>query len=1330
MRGVYRRKLSFVMVLVVLLAGVSPIHSFAGTSTLIPEADLGYDSSPSAYNLAELYAGSDTVMMNLDWMKSAMRFDISGISGNVTSATLRIYVSSVQNSSALNVYGSNDLTFSESSQSAVSEDTNIDVGNLSVGFSDANQWKEIDVTSYVQSKIATDSKVSFVIVGDVNTGENYFVFSSKEGTNPPQLVIETGNPGTLQFNSTTASVGEGAGTTNLTVTRTGGSDGAVAVDYAVTGGTATGSGTDYTLASGTLNFATGETSKQISVSIVDDGSYESDETVEVTLSNATGGASLGADKVATLTITDDDAVPGTLQFNPTTASASEGAGMTDLTVTRTGGSDGAVTVDYAVTGGTATGAGTDYTLASGTLYFADSETSKTITVSIADDSTTESNETVEVTLSNATGGAILGADKVGTLTITDNDAVAGTFQFDPKTASVGEGAGTTNLTVTRTGGSDSAVAVDYAVTGGTATGSGTDYTLASGTLNFATGETSKQISVSIVDDGSYESDETVEVTLSNATGGASLGADKVATLTITDNDAVAGMFQFNQTTASVGEGAGTANLTVTRTGGSDGAVTVDYAVTGGTATGSGTDYTLASGTLSFADSETSKTITVSIADDGTTESNETVEVTLSNATGGASLGADKVATLTITDDDPVPAATAIASAATLTPVVGADNAITLTVKNSLGNTDVSFDGVKNVTLSGVAASPVGTFGTFNGTTIDNNATTVGQVVPVTFVNGAATTNLKLNKAGAQTIGFSIETVTTPETNKLTIASVPGVAETMAISQNITAPTSNGGLFAKQPIIVVKDAYGNTASGDNTTVVTVAKEDTGAWNLTGTATAVVNSGVATFTNLGATSSTLVDNVQLGFTATGLNKVTSAAVTLPAPVSSGGNQESPSESTSESTSQSNQESATVIVNGREQDAGKKTKSTEDGKSTVTIEVDNRFIELKINEAVENNTSGTTNTLQVLVPDETSEVAKVALTGDIVRKLEEETFVVSVKRHSVEYVIAAEEFTINKVAESMGIEATKLDEITVEVKISRVDEALVKKYTESAEANGADLQFPPTSFEVIAKTTKTDGTTEEIRSTKFNNYVERVMEIPAGVDPSKITTGIVFNPDGTYSHVPTDVYQKDGKWYAKLNSMTNSVYSIIGNIVAIESVENHWSEATVNDMASRLVIFEPESFNPDLAISRGDFSEYVVRALGLYRDSSIVPNVFRDVDPADERALAIHIANDYGIIKGYLDGNFRPGALITREEAMAMYQRAMAVTKLSGDDKNRYLIYKDFSDVSGWATTYVKEALAAHALDEIAATAVSPKKLLTHAEAAQMIKNLLVESNLINE
>lgn len=80
--------------------------------------------------------------------------------------------------------------------------------------------------------------------------------------------------------------------------------------------------------------------------------------------------------------------------------------------------------------------------------------------------------------------------------------------------------------------------------------------------------------------------------------------------------------------------------------------------------------------------------------------------------------------------------------------------------------------------------------------------------------------------------------------------------------------------------------------------------------------------------------------------------------------------------------------------------------------------------------------------------------------------------------------------------------------------------------------------------------------------------------------------------------------------------------------------------------------------------------------------------------------------------------------------MYQRAMKVTKLSGNYTNRYLTYTDFVNVSKWAIEYVKEVLAAHVFNGTTTTTISPKSNLTYAEAAQAIKNLLVESKLINK
>ena len=115
--------------------------------------------------------------------------------------------------------------------------------------------------------------------------------------------------GTLQFSAPAYSVSEGAGTATIMVTRTGGSDGAVGVTYATSDGTAT-AGSDYTSASGSLSWADGDAAtKSFTVAIIDDSTSEADETVAVTLSATTGGATLGAPPSATLTIVDDD-TPG------------------------------------------------------------------------------------------------------------------------------------------------------------------------------------------------------------------------------------------------------------------------------------------------------------------------------------------------------------------------------------------------------------------------------------------------------------------------------------------------------------------------------------------------------------------------------------------------------------------------------------------------------------------------------------------------------------------------------------------------------------------------------------------------------------------------------------------------------------------------------------------------------------------------------------------------------------------------------------------------------------------------------------------------------------
>ena len=261
-------------------------------------------------------------------------------------------------------------------------------------------------------------------------------------------VVAPVGPGTVQFSSATFIGNEGT-TATITVSRLGGTSGSISVDYATSNGTGTagvcGSGGDYVTTSGTLTFADGETSKSFTVQLCNDTLTEGSETVSLTLSNPVG-TTIGGTNPATLNI--GDLPPGVLQFSSTAYTGNENTVVT-ITVTRTAGSFGSVSVDYTTSNGSATagtcGSGGDYVTASGTLTWADGDTtSKTFTVTLCPDGVVDPSETVNLTLSNPGGGAGIGANNPAVLTIGDVPP--------PLSGSYNVGAGETYTSLTNNGG--------------------------------------------------------------------------------------------------------------------------------------------------------------------------------------------------------------------------------------------------------------------------------------------------------------------------------------------------------------------------------------------------------------------------------------------------------------------------------------------------------------------------------------------------------------------------------------------------------------------------------------------------------------------------------------------------------------------------------------------------------------------------------------------------------------------------------------------------------------------------------------------------------------
>jgi len=175
----------------------------------------------------------------------------------------------------------------------------------------------------------------------------------------------------------------------------------VTVNYNSANGTAK-AGSDYVAASGKVAFAPGQTSKSILVPVKGDRLGEIDENFLVKISGAKGAKI--ADGVGVVTILDDE--PRIRIDDVSGVDGSSGVTLFTFTVSLSAASTEVVTIDFATADGTAR-AGYDYVATSGTLRFAPGETTKTITVEVIGDNTSEEEETFYVNLSGASAGALL-----------------------------------------------------------------------------------------------------------------------------------------------------------------------------------------------------------------------------------------------------------------------------------------------------------------------------------------------------------------------------------------------------------------------------------------------------------------------------------------------------------------------------------------------------------------------------------------------------------------------------------------------------------------------------------------------------------------------------------------------------------------------------------------------------------------------------------------------------------------------------------------------------------------------------------------------------------
>ncbi len=382
------------------------------------------------------------------------------------------------------------------------------VGTDLIGLDGGLQFQDLNI-SQGTGDFARDTIVRDNVTGEylaILKGINSSSIRAANFTTSLAPVTSTSSPSILEFSTSSYSANEGnSGTSEIvaTVQRTGSSEGAVSVQVELdTSSTATVTEDYINNLPVTINFASGESSKTVSIPLVGDTIVEPDEQIKLKLVNPVGRVTLGSQQTATLTIINDDiSIPSILEFSSSSYSANEGnsgsPNQVVATVQRTGSSEGAVSVQVQLdTSSTATVTEDYINNLPVTINFASGEFSKTVSIPLVGDTVVEPNEQINLKLVNPVGRGSLGSQQTASFTIINDDILptVSIAAIDEAASETGNNPAT--FRISRAGESRGNLTVNLAIDGSSNNPTKpSDYTLSGGGISV----NSSNVSVTIPD---------------------------------------------------------------------------------------------------------------------------------------------------------------------------------------------------------------------------------------------------------------------------------------------------------------------------------------------------------------------------------------------------------------------------------------------------------------------------------------------------------------------------------------------------------------------------------------------------------------------------------------------------------------------------------------------------------------------------------------------------------------------------------------------------------------------------------------------------------------
>lgn len=352
---------------------------------------------------------------------------------------------------------------------------------------------------------------------------------------------------------------------------------------------------------------------------------------------------------------------------------------------------------------------------------------------------------------------------------------------------------------------------------------------------------------------------------------------------------------------------------------------------------------------------------------------------------------------------------------------------------------------------------------------------------------------------------------------------------------------------------------------------------------------------------------------------------------------------------------------------------------------------------------------------------------LDGKLTQWLEQQDGSIEINAGQGSTILHARQLHTDSIAGQNGA-VTELQTLHYNITVSGGNTAQMQAIEQAATARNVTLVGTAINFAVTA-----EYQGKQVTVPDFENYATSLIPLPAGYDPNRITTGIVYDESQvSFMHVPTKVIQLNGQYYAQINSLLSSgTYALIWNEEGFADTMGHWANGAIVNMASRLVIEGTSTsvFEPNREITRAEFATIAVRAFGL-QDQSSEGKTFSDVDKDAWYQTYVNTASAYGLLTGYDDGSFKPNQNISREEAIAILIRAvkLAHADTAANSLSELESYKDGDLVSSWAISAVGFAVQQGIVQGDQAGMLNSQSPVSRAETAALIERILKFASLI--